>query len=383
VRITTLPPGAKSDACPASLDIEVAARARERFPMLLPVSLLGLASAVPTNKIGQDEAFQLARQIFAPAFRRHPRLIDIFANSGIKHRYSVAPIEWFERGNGWTERSALYLEGAAALFVEAARRALFKAKVHPRDVDIVVTISSTGIATPSLDARVAKALGLRADAARVPVFGLGCAGGVTGLSIGSRLARSQPGAVVLVVAVELCTLAFRGDRGSKADVVSAALFGDGAAAAVLQAKSETRAFVTFGAAQEHTWPATFDIMGWSIDPIGFGVVLSRALPRFVEERLAAPARRFAKSAGSKGIAQFTCHPGGAKVLAAIEMALELGAGTLAVEREVLCNFGNMSAPTALFVLERKLAKGFSGSAILSALGPGFTASFVAIEAGDG
>ena len=351
--------------------------------MLRPVSLLGLASAVPPNRIGQSEAAQLAQQIFAPTFRRYPRLIDVFANSGIKNRYSVAPIEWFDRGKGWAERSELYLEGAAALFVEAAKRALVKAKVEPREVDIVVTISSTGIATPSLDARVAKTLGLRADAARVPVFGLGCAGGVTGLSIGSRLARSQPGAVVLVVAVELCTLAFRGDRGMKADVVSAALFGDGAAAAVLQTKSQTRDLITIGTAQEHTWPATLDIMGWSIDPIGFGVVLSRALPRFVEERFAAPARRFAKSAGLKGIPQFICHPGGAKVLAAIETALELSSGTLSVEREVLRDFGNMSAPTALFVLERKLTKGFSGSAILSALGPGFTASFIAIEAGNG
>jgi alkylresorcinol/alkylpyrone synthase len=351
--------------------------------MLPPVSLLGLASAVPTNKIGQDEAAKIAQQIFEPTFRRYPRLIDIFANSGIKYRYSVAPIEWFDREKGWVERSELYLEGASALFVEAAKRVLVKAKFEPRDVDIVVTISSTGIATPSLDARVAQTLGLRADAARVPVFGLGCAGGVTGLSIGSRLARSQPGAVVLVVAVELCTLAFRGDRGSKADVVSAALFSDGAAAAVLQTKSDARAFVTVGAAQEHTWPATLDIMGWSIDPLGFGVVLSRALPRFVEERLAAPARHFAKSAGLKGIPQFICHPGGAKVLAAIEVALELSAGTLAVEREVLRDFGNMSAPTVLFVLEQQLTKGFSGSAILSALGPGFTASFVAIEAGNG
>jgi alkylresorcinol/alkylpyrone synthase len=351
--------------------------------MPLPVSVLGLATAVPPHRIEQSEATQRAERIFAPTFRRHPQLIDVFANSGIKHRYSVVPIEWFDRDAGWAERTKLYLDGATLLFVEAARRALAVAKVEPRDVDIVVTISSTGIATPSLDARVAGTLGLRADAARVPVFGLGCAGGVSGLSIGSRFARSQPGAVVLVVAVELCTLAFRGDRGSKADVVSAALFGDGAAAAVLQMKSDARAIALLGAAQEHTWPATLDIMGWSIDPIGFGVVLSRALPRFVEERLAAPARRFVTSAGLKGAPQFICHPGGAKVLMAIETALELETGTLTVEREVLRDFGNMSSPTALFVLERRLTRGFSGSAILFALGPGFTASFLAIEAGNG
>ena len=191
--------------------------------MLLPVSILGLASAVPAIRIGQDEAAHLAQEMFAPTFQRYPRLIDIFANAGIKHRYSVAPIQWSDRGKGWSERSELYLVGATALFVEGAKRALGKAELEPRDVDIVVTISSTGIAAPSLDARAAKTLGLRADAARVPVFGLGCAGGVTELSIGSRLARSQPGTVVLVVVVELCTLAFRGDRGNKADVVSAAL----------------------------------------------------------------------------------------------------------------------------------------------------------------
>ncbi|MBI3435485.1 MAG: type III polyketide synthase [Proteobacteria bacterium] len=348
-----------------------------------PVSLLGLASAVPPHLIGQDDAAQLARQVFAPVFRRYPQLTDIFANAGIRQRYSVAPLEWFTRAQGWAERSGLYVAGASALFVEAARRALANARIDPRDVDAVVTISSTGIATPSLEARVARTLGLRPDSARIPVFGLGCAGGVTGLSIGARLARAQPGAVVLVVAVELCTLAFRGDRGGKADVVSAALFGDGAAAAVLRATSDAGGLLAIGAAGEHTWPGTLDIMGWSVDPAGLGVVLARALPRYVEERLAAPARRFAQAAGINGKARFICHPGGAKVLAAVETALDLGAGTLAAEREVLRDFGNMSAPTVLFVLERVLRQGLHGRAILCALGPGFTASFVAIEAGNG
>ena len=139
-------------------------------------------------------------------------------------------------------------------------------------------------------------LGFRASASRVPVFGLGCAGGVSGLSIGARLARAEPGEVVLVVAVELCTLAFRGDRGAKADVISSALFGDGAAALVLRAERE-QAPLSIGATAEHTWPGTLDIMGWSVDPAGFGVVLSRSLPRFVEERLAAPVRRFINDAG--------------------------------------------------------------------------------------
>lgn len=343
------------------------------------VSLLGLATAVPPHRIGQAEAARLACEIFAPVLKRYPQLADIFANSGIETRYAVVPIEAIVEPKGWQERTACYLEGAAALFIAAARGALANAGLQPRDVDVVVTVSSTGIATPSLETRVADALGLRADVARVPVFGLGCAGGVSGLSIGARLARGSPGGHVLVVAVELCTLAFRGDRANKADVVSAALFGDGAAAAVLRFAPDTPSAIRIGPAAEHTWPSTLDIMGWSVDPIGFGVILSRSLPNFVEERLARPARQFARRAGLAADPRFICHPGGAKVLSAIETALGLRRGALSAEREILREFGNMSAPTALFVLERSLKAGLNGEAILSALGPGFTASFVAIE----
>jgi alkylresorcinol/alkylpyrone synthase len=344
-----------------------------------PVSLLGLATAVPPYRIGQVEAAQLARQIFAPILKRYPQLADIFINSGIETRYSVAPIDGIVGLKGWHERTASYLEGATALFIDAAQGALSKAGLQASDIDVVVTVSSTGIATPSLETRVAKALGLRADVARIPVFGLGCAGGVSGLSIGARLARGSPGANVLVVAVELCTLAFRGDRANKADVVSAALFGDGAAAAILRCAPEELSAIRIEHAAEHMWPATLDIMGWSVDPIGFGVILSRSLPKFVEDKLAKPARQFARRAGLAANPAFICHPGGAKVLSAIETALGLRSGALSAEREILRDFGNMSAPTVLFVLERSLKSGFSGAAILSALGPGFTASFLAIE----
>ena len=206
-------------------------------------------------------------------------------------------------------------------------------------------------------------MGFKPSVLRVPVFGLGCAGGVAGLSIGARLARAAPGEVVLVVAVELCTLAFRSDRGAKADVISSGAVrrrrrGGGAAR-----RAATKAALRIGATAEHTWPGTLDIMGWTVDPVGFGVVLSRSLPRFVEQRLAAPVRRFVKSA-QLAAPQFICHPGGAKVLDAIETALELQKGTLRDEREVLRGHGNMSAPTVLFVLERALKRGLRGSAVL-------------------
>ena len=347
-----------------------------------PVTLLALATALPPHRLEQSVVAELARQIYAKSFARYPKLADIFVNAGIERRYSARPIEWFEHPHDWSERTQAYLDGASALFVQAAQSALERAGLAARDVDVIVTVSSTGVATPSLEARVGADLGFRPAAARVPVFGLGCAGGVSGLSIGARLARAEPGEIVLVVVVELCTLAFRADRDAKADVISSALFGDGAAAAVLRAERRDRPALRIGASAEHTWPDTLDIMGWTVDPVGFGVVLSRSLPRFLERRLAAPARRFVKAAKLEA-PQFIFHPGGAKVLDAVETALDLQKGTLRDEREVLRGHGNMSAPSVLFVLERALKRGLRGQAMLAALGPGFTASFLALEAAQG
>jgi alkylresorcinol/alkylpyrone synthase len=346
-----------------------------------PVSLLSLATAVPPHRIGQSAVAQIARGIYGRALARYPKLADVYLNSGIEQRYSVRPMDWFLEPRDWPERTLAYIEGAGALFVDAARRALDRAGIAACDVDVIVTISSTGIATPSLEARVGAEMGFKPSVLRVPVFGRGCGGGVAGLALGARLARAEPGEIILVVAVETCTLAFRSDRGSKVDVISSALFGDGAAACVLRAEREPHG-VQIGAGAEHTWPGTLDIMGWTVDPAGFGVVLSRSLPRFVEQRLAAPARRFIEAA-RLSVPQLICHPGGAKVLDAVETALELQKGTLRDEREVLRTHGNMSAPSVLFVLERALSRGLRGAAMLAALGPGFTASFLALECSHG
>lgn len=345
------------------------------------VNVLSIATAVPPHQIDQQAVAAAARQVYARTFARFPKLADVFINAGIERRYSARPLEWLCARHDWGERTNAYLQSASELFVTSARAALDRAGVAARDVDVVVTVSSTGIATPSIEARVGPELGFRSNIMRVPVFGRGCAGGVSGLSLGARLARAEPGEIVLVVVVELCTLTSRTDRGTKADVISSALFGDGAAAAVLRAEPRPSS-LRVGAMAEHTWPRTLDIMGWSIDPVGFRVMLSRSLPRFVEQRMAAPMRRFIKSARLIS-PQLVCHPGGAKVLDAIELALELQKGTLRDEREILRTHGNMSAPTVLFVLERALRRGLRGSAMLSALGPGFTANFLELEATHG
>jgi alkylresorcinol/alkylpyrone synthase len=280
---------------------------------------------------------------------------------------------------GWPERTEAYQQGAVDLFVAAARRALDEAALKGGDVDVIVTVSSTGIATPSLEALAMGAMGFRPDAARVPVFGLGCAGGVTGLALAAKLALATPGAVVLFVAVELCSLAFRLDNLEKADIVATALFGDGAAACVLRAGGGGFAHVV-GAA-ERTWPDTIGIMGWRMEPMGFGVIFDRAIPPFVRDHMRPTVETMLDTQGMSlnDVERFICHPGGAKVIVALEQALSIGQGSLDHEREVLIDHGNMSAPTVLFVLDRVRRASMPRTSLVTALGPGFTASTVTLK----
>jgi alkylresorcinol/alkylpyrone synthase len=345
----------------------------------LPARLLSLATAVPPYVLRTEDVIEEATRIFAGRHQDFERLRPVFANTGIERRYSVRPYEWFRAEQGWPERSAAFLEGAKGLFREVSRQALDAAKIEPPEVDTVVTVSSTGILTPSLEAHLLAEMDFRDDVFRVPVFGLGCAGGVTGLSLASRLARAAPGSKVLLVVVELCTLAFRPDELTKSNLVATALFGDGAAAAILSTAGPD-ALGEMETAGEHTWPQTLDVMGWRVDPVGFGAIFSRSIPDLVTNDLRPAAETFLSRAGLRlpDIGQFVFHPGGAKVISALETAFGLGQGALERERAVLAGYGNMSAPTVLFVLERALAQPFSGRRLVSALGPGFTASFATL-----
>src|SRR5271168_3694016 len=343
------------------------------------VMLASVATAVPPYAIEQGDATAAARQGFGARFDDFERLAQVFETSGILRRYAVRPLEWYFEPLGWPERSEAFLDGGGRLFIDAATAALEAAGITAAQVDTVVTVSSTGVPTPSLEAHVAARLGFRPDVERVPVFGLGCAGGVSGLSIASRLAQSRPGSVVLLVAVEVCTLAFRLDELTKANIVATALFGDGAAACVLRADEAGIAAVEMSG--QHTWPDTLDIMGWNVDPEGFGVIFDRAIPPFAEEHIA-PAITGILGRAGLGLAEvdrFACHPGGSKVINALERALSLEQGSLDHERDVLADYGNMSAPTALLVLERLIRTGLPWRTVLTAMGPGFTASCVSLQ----
>jgi len=223
-------------------------------------------------------------------------------------------------------------------------------------------------------------MGLRSDARRVPVFGLGCAGGVNGLATAARMANAEPGRNWLFVTIETCSISIRLDSDDPAAVVATALFGDGAAAAVVTSGLHSLARITGSA--EKLWPNTQRIMGWDVEDPGLAVVFDRAIPPFIEENLAGAVDEMC---GEFGIARddidrFCCHPGGVKVIDAIESALHLNQGELNLEREVLRDYGNMSAPTVLFVLERLLKRGLPDRVMMTAFGPGFTCAGLLLEA---
>jgi alkylresorcinol/alkylpyrone synthase len=343
-------------------------------------SLLSLATAVPPHVIEQADAKNLGREAFSGRKALFDRLSGVFDNAGIAKRHVVAPHDWYMSTHGWEERNALYLQAAEQLFVDAATDAIAKAGLQPQDIDGVVTVSTTGIATPSLEARCAARVGFRSNIRRVPVFGLGCAGGVNGLSIASGLARAEPGSVWLFVTVETCSISIRLDSDDPAAVVATALFGDGAAAAVVT--SGTEGIARIGGSAEKLWPDTLRIMGWDVEDPGLSVVFDRAIPPFVEAELADAVHSMCGELGVERaeIDRFCCHPGGVKVIDAIESALRLNQGELNLEREVLRDYGNMSAPTVLFVLERLLQCGLPENVMMTAFGPGFTCAGLLLEA---
>ena len=341
-------------------------------------TLLSIATAVPPFVIEQQAAKEIGRR----AFRRKAlfdKLASVFDNAAIAKRHVVAPPDWYEAPHGWAERNAVYLDASEKLFAEAARAAIAHAGLSPEQIDGIVTVSTTGIATPSLEARVGPRLGMRADVRRVPVFGLGCAGGVSGLALTGQLAASEPGTNWLFVTVETCSISIRLESDDPAAIVATALFGDGAAAAVVT--SGDGGLARLSGSAEKLWPDTLGIMGWRVEDPGFGVVFDRAIPPFIEAELADAVDEMCAALGLSraDVGRFCCHPGGVKVIEAIETALGLPPGELDLEREVLRDYGNMSAPTALFVLERLIERGLPERVLMTAFGPGFTCAGLLLE----
>src|SRR5215469_6234292 len=344
--------------------------------------LLAIATEVPPYPLDQDLVIERVKLLFGQS-PDLGRLLPMFLNTGIQRRYSCVPIEWYDQAHGWSERNCIYLASALDLLEAATQRVLRLSGRHKEDIGAIVVVSTTGIATPSLDALLIERMGLSRTVQRLPIFGLGCAGGVLGLARAASQAAVTPGKMVLFLVVELCTLSFRRDDWSKSNVVATALFGDGAAAALLSTDGEGPAIIAGG---EHTWPGSLDVMGWEVADDGLKAIFSRDIPSLVTTRLGGAASDFLARHGLAidDIDCFICHPGGAKVITALEHAFGLTQGALIEARAVLRDYGNMSAATVMFVLERTLAKARATGArweraMMNALGPGFTAGFIVID----
>jgi alkylresorcinol/alkylpyrone synthase len=338
--------------------------------------ILSVGTAVPRHRVTQDDVRAFASEVFGGRIAGLQRLLPVFTNSGIASRYVVAPPGWYREPHDLAERSTLYTAAATMLSAAAAREALRRAGLQITDVDVVIYVNTTGLATPSIDARLINEMGLRPDVRRLPLWGLGCAGGAAGLAHAHHLALGDPTTRVLLVATELCSLTFMPDDLSRSNLVATALFADGAAAAVVAGDAAAGSGLDILGTRSRFYPDTLDVMGWTVLQQGLQVVFARRIPDIVRSSAAADLGEFLAGHGRSlaDVEAFLLHPGGAKVIAAYEEALGLAPDALELTRGVLRDFGNMSSTTVLFVLERYLAafgSGRGGLGLISALGPGF------------
>jgi alkylresorcinol/alkylpyrone synthase len=344
------------------------------------VAIASVATAVPANVVAQAHTAASARE----AYPQFAHMDSLYANTGIKTRHYCEPEEWYLSPRSWEERTASFQRHALDLLERVAREATAEAGLQLDQIDAVVTNTTTGLAVPSLDAMLMNRLDFAPHTERLPIFGLGCGGGVAGLARATRVAQTLPGGNVLFLSVELCSLCFRINDPSATMFVAAGLFADGAAAVVLRntaggsGPADGRKIRAVG---EHFWRDTEYIMGWDIKNDGFGVVMSIDLPSMIRENLAAAVLAFLDRAGLtlNALDGVLLHPGSNRILGVVEEVLALSPADLEPSRAVLRDFGNMSSVTALFVLKHAIEAGRRGRHLLSAVGPGFSAYFVALD----
>ena len=346
------------------------------------VEVAAIATAVPEWTVLQEDMRVMARE----AYPQFASIDSIYMNAGVGTRHVCQPIEWYQQPRSWEERTAVFQAHALDLLEQAARNAVEKAGLRFDEIDALIVNTITGLAVPSLDARLMNRLPFSPHVERLPIFGIGCGGGVAGLARASRIAQTMPGGNVLFLTVDLCTLCLRINDQSITMFVATALFGDGAAAVVLRntaggggsGSGGGPRVVTMG---DHFWHGTEHIMGWDIKNDGFGVVLSPQLPTLMQERFGAALDTFLQRHGLKreDVDGYLLHPGGGKILDVADKLLDLAPDALKPSRETLRNNGNMSSATAMFVLKYALDHGLHGRYVLAAFGPGFSAYFVVLD----
>jgi len=348
--------------------------------------IAAVGTAVPTYRIGQEETRDVVRQLFSTSFADIERLLGVFDTAQIDNRYVCVPLDWFATPHGFAEKNRLYIANAVPLAAAAIRSALDQAGHSPDEIDHLVFVSSTGLATPSIDAHLINELNLRPDVKRTPIWGLGCAGGAAGLARGFDFAAARPDELVVVCCVELCGLTFvHGDR-SKSNLIATSLFGDGAAAVVLYGDRRAAQHNAQGphllASRSTIWPDSLDVMGWDVQDDGLKVIFSRDIPTLVQNDVRPFVEQFCRDHGvALHDLDLIAHPGGLKVLHAYRDALGLPASKLQHAADVLRHYGNMSSCTVLFVLERALRDTHQPGdhGLVLALGPGFSCEQVMIQ----
>jgi alkylresorcinol/alkylpyrone synthase len=351
-------------------------------------TIAAVAGALPAHRYPQGQITEAFGRVCVPDEGSRRLLERFHAAARVEYRHLAMPLERYGTLTGFGEANDTFIAVGAELGVRAIGEALGAAGLAASDVDVVMTVSVTGIAAPSLDARLHARLGLRTDVKRVPIFGLGCVAGAAGVARLHDYLQGHPDEVAVLLSVELCSLTVQRDDASMPNLVASGLFGDGAAAVVLVGARRARTLGLDGpavvATRSRFYPDTERVMGWDVGGSGFRIVLSASVADVVEQYLGDDVRTFLEDHDLKtaDIGRWVAHPGGPKVLEAMARALDLPDGALDVTWRSLAAVGNLSSSSVLHVLADTLAgprpqPGTDG--LLFAMGPGFCAEFVLLR----
>ena len=334
-------------------------------------------------KTDQQEVKQKALSMFSENFPEANRLIFAFDNTEIKTRNFCKPLSYYGEQHSFEERNNEYIRLALDYSVKAAEEAIAKAGISKEAVTDILFVTTTGLATPSMDALIVNKLRLNPNINRSPLWGLGCGGGVSGMAKAITIAKANPDAVVLLIAVELCSLTLIKSDYSKSNFIGSSLFSDGIAACIIKGDNQTGdKRVKYVAASSKLYYDSLDVMGWDFQDTGFKVLFSKDIPTFINEHISNDITEFLEKNNLRlsDIKNFIFHPGGKKVLDAYANALAVEGDFMKNTREVMNDNGNMSSATVLYVLEKFMREGFdNGYGLMLAMGPGFSSEMVLLD----
>ncbi|WP_246942019.1 type III polyketide synthase [Bacillus pinisoli] len=349
---------------------------------------------VPPHALTQTTTVEFAREMFEDSFKDISRLLTVFENGQIKKRNFAKNLEWFKEDHTFEDRNNAYIEHAVEYSLEAIKNCLsndeyLSESVPYEEIEAIFFISTTGISTPSIDAKIMNHLPFSPHTKRIPIWGLGCAGGAAGLSRAYDYCLAYPNAKVLVVSVELCGLTFQKNDRSKSNLIGTSLFADGVAA-VLVAGNEVKGLnntsIPFIQATQSTlMPDSEDVMGWDIKNEGLYVIFSKDIPNIITEWLKPNVEKFLHENGLElsDIKHFIAHPGGKKVIQAYEDSLGFTQHHTKHSQTILQEYGNMSSATVYYVLNEFMKEDIPDGeyGIIAALGPGFSSELLLVKWG--